>query len=275
MENLFNLASLMEQFLLFLPKLVSALVIFVFGLYLAGVLAKGVHRAMKHRQKDPELTDLFRKITRWTVIILGTTAALQTVGFNLTAFLTGLGIVGFTIGFALQDVSKNFVAGMLLLLQQPFEIGDRIKVKDFTGSVKAVDLRATIIQTLDGLIVTIPNADVLTNPITNYSRNDTRRLELRIGVAVDTDLEKAREVTLQAIAELPGVLAEPAPKVVYESFGDFTINYSLYCWINTRETDFVSAKDAGLVKVNHALTQAGIDMPFPTQVVYIRQQDKP
>ncbi len=135
--------------------------------------------------------------------------------------------MGFSIGFALQDISKNFVAGMLLLIQQPFDIGNVIDVSGHTGTVLNVDLRATEIKTLDGKIVLIPNADVYSNPITNYSREDIRRLDLTIGVACDTDLELAREITLDTVAKIEGVLADPAPQVGYHNFGASSIDFTL------------------------------------------------
>ena len=113
------LQQLLTQFLNFLPELIASLVIFFGSLFLAGLINRGVRRTLLARKADPEISIAVATMSRWSVIILGTTAALSQVGFDLTAFLAGLGIVGFTIGFALQDVSKNFMAGLLLLLQQP------------------------------------------------------------------------------------------------------------------------------------------------------------
>ena len=147
----------------------------------------------------PELTILIGTITRWTVIVLASVLSLEQVDFDLSAFLTGLGIVGFTIGFAIQDVSKNFVAGLLILLQQPFDLGDTIEVGAYSGVVLEVDLRATEIRTFDGRFVTIPNADVFTSPIVNFSRASRRRVNLEIGVDYDSDLAQVTQVTLEAV----------------------------------------------------------------------------
>ena len=213
------LQELLVKFLTFLPKAVVAMVILVISLYLAGLISKVVRKTLEKRGVDHEAKLVITNITRWSIIALGVFVGLQQMGFDLSAFLVSLGVVGFTIGFALQDISKNFVAGMLLLLQQPFDIGNVIEISGITGTVLNVDLRATEIKTLDGKIVLIPNADVYSSPITNYSRETNRRLDLSIGVACDADLELARETALDTVARIEGVLADPAPQVGYHNFG--------------------------------------------------------
>lgn len=219
-----NFQTLTMNFIAFLPKLVVALVIFVIGLVAAGVLSKTVRRALQQRNTDLELTILIGTLTRWTVIVLFTVLSLEQVDFDLSAFLAGLGIVGFTIGFAIQDVSKNFVAGLLILLQQPFDLGDAIEVGDYSGVVLEVNLRATEIRTFDGRFVTIPNADVFTSPIVNFSRASRRRVHLDIGVAYDSDLDQVTRISLEAIQELDGLLDDPEPQVVFHTFGELTID---------------------------------------------------
>ena len=230
----------------FVPKLIVALVVFVLFLFFSGVISRALGRTLEKRKVDAELTILFRKITRWTVIILGSALALEQVNFDLTAFLAGLGIVGFTVGFAIQDVSKNFVAGLLLLLQQPFDIGDLIEVSGFTGKVQAVDLRATELRTLDGRYVEIPNADVFTNAIVNYSRADRRRIELSVGISYESDPERVRQIAVQAIQGVDGLLADPAPVVYFKSFGASAFDFSLFYWIDTNVSDPTIAQDQGL-----------------------------
>lgn len=267
MNELLNLDALLVRLINSLPSLISALVIFIASLYLAGILGKAVRRGMTLRQRNQELTEAITKLARLTVIILGTTAALQTIGFNLTAFLAGLGVVGFTIGFALQDVSKNFVAGLLLLLQQPFNIGDVIEVKGFTGTVTDVDLRATVLRTVDGRVVLIPNADVFTNPIVNINRIPTRRTSLELSVSNGSDLEQVRQVGVAAVSGLPGVLSEPPPGLFFRSLGSAVIHLTVFYWVNVQQVDPQAVQDAAVIALESAFRQAEIEMPFPTQVV--------
>ncbi len=261
--------ELIAQAIAFIPNLIVSLIIFVLGLYLAGVLSRLVRRGLEKREADPELSILLETITRWSLYVLGTTMALNQIGFNLTAFLAGLGILGFTVGFAIQDVSKNFIAGLLLLIEQPFDIGDGIEVAGFSGTVLDVDLRATEIEAWDGRIILIPNADVFTNPIVNFTKAERRRLEIGIGVAADTDLDGARQVALAAVARVEGVLRDPPPQVIYKKFGDSTIDFTLYFWIAPANADVFDAQDAALLAVNEAFRSAGIEIPFPTQRVIL------
>ncbi|MEA3349719.1 MAG: mechanosensitive ion channel [Chloroflexota bacterium] len=263
--------ELLANFLLFLPDLIAALVIFVVGLYLAGLTTKVIKKMLKRRDFDPELTLLITQVSRWTIIVLILVISLEQVGFDLSAFLAGLGILGFTVGFALQDVSKNFFSGLFLLLEQPFDIGDTIEVGGYRGTVANVELRATELYTLDGQNVIIPNADVFTKPIKNFSRFSKRRIELNAGVAYGSDLEMVRQTALDAIAAINGVMADPAPKVVFNNLGGSTIDFTLYYWVNLDKADYWGVVDAGIVEINNIFEAKNIEMPFPTQEIRLVQ----
>ena len=267
-----TLQKMLQEFLNYLPKIVVALVIFVVSLYLAGWLAKILHSALERRETDKELKLLLVKLTRWSVIILGVFASLQQVGFNITAFLTGLGILGFTIGFALQDVSKNFVSGILLLLEQPFEIGNVIEVGAFLGTVANVDIRATEIYTFDGQNVLIPNADIFTNPIKNYSRYTKRRFDLSAGVAYDSDLEIVRSTVIDVINTIPGVMSDPPPQVVFNNLGASTVDFTVYYWVNLEVGDLTSTIDLAVTGIKIAFENKNIEMPYPTQTILLEKQ---
>jgi small-conductance mechanosensitive channel len=211
---------------------------------------------------------------RWTVIIFGILLAFQQAGIEITAFLAGLGIAGFTIGFALQDVSKNFVAGILLLLQQPFDLGDAIEVGDYAGTVTEINLRDTVVRTFDGRPVSIPNGDVFTSAIVNFSRTSSRRIDLDVGVAYGTDLKQAKEIVLQTLAELPGVVDDPAPVVVYHTFGGASIDMTIYYWLDLNEIGYFEGQSEGLMAINTAFEQAGIEIPYPIQTLLIQNQSK-
>lgn len=271
-ENIPNtLQTLLTDLLLSLPSLIAAIVIFLITLYLASLFSRAVRRAMDRRNASAQAKNLMVKISYWSALILGTIAALQQVGFNLTAFLTGLGIIGFTIGFALQDVSKNFISGLLLLIQQPFSIGDSIEVNGFGGTVVQIDLRATEMHTFDGRVVFIPNADIFTSPITNFSRASRRRLELSSRVSYDSDLENVRQTALQAIQSIPGLLEFPAPVMNFHSLGDSTVDFTLYFWIDTSQIDMFIAKDRCVVALKNAFEASGIEIPYPIQMLHLKQ----
>ncbi len=246
-----NLQELLTRFLAFMPNLVVSLVIFVISLYLAGLLTRVVRKTMEMRESDHEITMLITQITRWTILVLGIVIALEQIGFDLTAFLAGVGILGFTVGFALQDVSKNFVSGLLLLLDQPFDIGDEIEIKGFTGTVANVDIRATELYTYDGQNVLIPNGDVFTSPIKNFSRFDQRRAEIKLGIAHGNDLELVKRTTLETVAGLEGVLDDPAPSALFTDLGSSSIRFVVYFWVDVNKANFEDVVDAAIIKINN------------------------
>jgi len=265
------LQQLLVDFLTLLPKLIAALVVFAVGLYLASIIRRLIRRGLERRTKNPQPITLLSQLAYWLAVLLVAAISLQMIGFNLTAFLAGLGIAGITIGFALQDVSKNFIAGMLMLIQQPFDIGELIEVSGYTGKVLAIDLRTTQIRTTDGKLVLIPNGEVMISPITNYSQAESRRVAISTGVAYESDPESVRQTALEAIAGVPGIQGEPAPDVLFENFGSPTLDLTIYFWIDTSQTNVASAKDAGLKAIKSAFDQAQINMPLPAQTVYLVQ----
>src|SRR5512138_1074544 len=188
-----------------IPNVLTALVIFLASLYLARLLT-GLLRGFLHRHGlVSHVIDLLARLLYWSILLVGVLMALQRF-FDVTAFLAGLGIIGFTVGFALQDVMKNFAAGIILLLQQPFRVGEAISVAGFEGTILAIDLRATEMSTFDGRLVSIPNATILTNPIINYTRAARRRVDLPLELPPGADVEATRQIVLDAIRHTPGAV---------------------------------------------------------------------
>jgi len=200
-----------------------------------------------------------------------TIVALQQVNFDVSSFIAGLGIVGFALSFAFQDIAKNFIAGVLLLIQQPFDIGDGIEVAGVGGTVTDIEVRSTTLRTWDGKQVVIPNADVYAAIITNFSRSPRRRIEIEVGVAYDTDLEKASAVLLETVGGLDGVLDDPAPRVVFKTFADSSINGTVYFWIETAHTDVFGAQDRAVKAIKSTFEREGIEIPYPVQTVLLQK----
>lgn len=266
-----TLQLLLERFLLFLPKMIAAFVFFLIGLYLVNLLARLARKGLEARKVDRQAAHVIVQVLRWTLTILVVVIALQQVEFNLTAFVASLGVLGFTIGFALKDISENFTAGLLLLLQRPFELGDLVEIEGFFGKVNDVSLRATEILTQDGHHVVIPNSTVFTNPIINYTRTPTWRIAIDVGVAYNSDLEQVRQVTVAALSAHPMILKDPAPYVVFNAFGDSAINLTAFYWIDSREVYPRRAKDPGIMAISKAYTTAGIDIPFPIRTLLMEK----
>jgi small conductance mechanosensitive channel len=250
----------------FLPRLGLAVIIFVISLYLSKLFSGMVRRGLGNREPSPAATKLVVDLTRWGILTLGTVMAVQQF-VDVTAFLAGLGILGFTVGFALQDVMKNFASGVILLVQRPFRVGDAVEVGAYEGTVRAIDLRSTEIKTFDGRIAILPNADVLNQAIVNYTRSVQRRIEVVVGVAYGTDLRVARDAALDAIRAVPGYLEDPAPIVVFKEFGDSSIDLSVFLWFETAQASPLKARDAAIEEIKRAFDARQIDIPFPIRTV--------
>ena len=166
MEQFFN--QFIAFFIAGTPRLLTALLIFVLSLYVARLISNLLKRVLQKRRAPRGVVQLLEQLTLWSIVVAGVITALQQF-VDVTAFLAGLGILGFTVGFALQDIMKNFASGVILLLQQPFHVGETIGVKGFDGTVLAIDLRSTEMKATDGRVVILPNADVLADPIINYT----------------------------------------------------------------------------------------------------------
>jgi small-conductance mechanosensitive channel len=265
MENFWN--QFIENFIRGIPNLLTALGIFIVSLYLARFLSNILRRVLRSRKAPEGVTHLLGQLTLWTVIIIGMITAMQRF-FDVTAFLAGLGIVGFTIGFALQDVMKNFASGIILLLQQPFHVGESIELAGFEGTVLAIDLRTTEIRALDGRIVILPNASVLANPIVNYTRASQRRVDLSLNLSHGTDPNAVRQIILEAIEEVPGFVGKPEPVIVFDNLTSSALVLTVNFWIDVSENNPAQAKDAVLLKVKSAFDRQGIEIPHPVQAVY-------
>ena len=266
----FSLESIYAWLIDLLPRLGVALLIFFIGYLLSRWAVKALKKALKLHKVDPELIVLFALMTRWGILILAVYLAAESIApGRLTGFVAALGIAGFALGFALQDVAKNFIAGILLLLQQPFNIGEVIEVADYSGTVLNISLRTTEMRTLDGRFVSIPNGDVFVNPLINYSRAPRRRVEITVGVGYDSDLDQVTKLALDLVSDIPGVLEDPAPSVIFTGLGDSAIEFSLYYWVDTEKGDLREAKTMGIKRIAQSFAQAGIEMPYPTQSLHI------
>ncbi len=267
------LEQLAMQAISAIPILVSALVIFLASLYLAGLLGRLLKKVLERRRVAYGVAHLLTQMVYWTVITIGTVTALQRF-FDVTAFLAGLGILGFTVGFALQDVMKNFAAGILLLLHRPFNVGEVVSVAGFDGTILAIDLRTTEMRTLNGRIVTLPNADILSSSIVNYTRAYRRRVDFTVDVSHDADPETVRRVVLEAVRSVPGFVSDPAPVAVFQAMAGPSVSLATFFWIDVSKTNPPEAKDAAIMRVKTGFQQSGIAIPIPAQTLYLQPRNK-
>jgi len=261
------LEMLWQLLVTFFWDLLAALLILVIALYLARILSNVLRKALDHRKIPLGVIQLFTQLTYWTIIVCGVILALQHF-FNITAFLAGLGIAGLTVGLALQDVMKNFVAGVILLVQQPFHVGETIGVKGFDGTITAIDLRATEMRASDGRLVILPNSDVLANPIVNYSRTLQRQVELSLNLPLTCKPETVKQILMDAGRDIDGFLYQPEPAVVFVNLTNSAIQANISFWVDVKKNDTGRVREAVLFKIKSALSEEGIEIPHPIQAVY-------
>lgn len=269
-----TLEELAQQAILFLPRLVAALVIFLVGVYLANLLTRVVVRGLDRRGIASSITQFISNYVRLALIVLVALVALQQVNFDLTAFIAGLGIVGFTVGFALQDITQNIVAGLILLVQEPFVLGDLVEIDEFTGFVMEINVRTTRLHTLDGRDVLIPNYAVIGHPITNYTKDPDVRVGFQVAVEFGADLAHVRRVAHGALAGEARIAAEPVPEVLLAEIGESALVLQVYYWVNLLALPERAAVDVGLTAVVNAFREANITIPYPIAYEIAREPQK-
>jgi len=248
-----------QNTLSFLPHLLVIALILVAMRVIVHRTPALVQKLARRTQAPPVVVDLLVQLVRLGIVALGIFLVLDQLGWRQAtlSFLAGLGIVGIAIGFALQDIVKQFAAGVLLLMLRPFNIGDHVKIGVFEGQVMQVQLRATILKTVNGDEVLIPNADVYTTAITNTSRYRLRRHDIPLSLPPTTDLAQTRAALIQAVSEIPGVVADPIPVIVATSMDEHVPKLQLRFWIDERagDGDVDTIKTAVIVAVQRTLAE--------------------
>jgi len=224
---------------------------------------------------DNIVFDLLDRLSGMIVYITAGVLALDFLGVNVMPFIAGAGVLGIAVGFAAKDTLSNFIAGILLLIDRPFEIGDRIELWQAPpgsaswGDVIDIGLRATKIKNTDNIIIVIPNNTIMTRDIINYTANDSIiRVRVNIGVAYDTDIEHAKTLITDVAASANWILSSPAPKVVVRNFGESAIDLQLRIWITNarRRMDTISYITD---HVKTAFSKAGVEIPYPKREIHV------
>ena len=256
-----------------LPKLIVAVVVFVIFWFVAKG-AKVLIRRSTARRTHANVGVVIGRLAQWALLLVGLLVAVAVVAPSVKPgnVISVLGVGSVAIGFAFKDILQNFVAGILLLLNEPFSIGDQVVFKNFEGTVESIDTRATRLKTYDGRRVIIPNGEIYTNSFMVNTAFKTRRSQYDVGIGYGDDIDKATRLMLDAMRSMDGVLTEPAPDVVVVALADSTINLRARWWTSAARTDVVHTMSRVLTAIRAALTEAGVDLPFPTQVVLFHDQ---
>lgn len=264
-----------REFLAFSPLLLVGLLIIALSWVLAWLLGRS-RRLYRKVGPNVFVRELAGQILRVGIVVLGVVLALELMGATtlIGAVLGTAGVVGLALGFAFKDTAENYIASILLSLRKPFEPNDLVAVDGHTGRVVRLTSRATILLTLDGNHVRIPNSAVFKATIINYTRNPERRFRFELGVAVEAELARVQELAVETLAKTPGVLADPPPSCFVEGFGDSAMIVSLSAWIDQREADWFKVGSEARRRIKAAFEQAGIDVPEPIFRVRTRDLDR-
>ncbi|NJR40207.1 MAG: mechanosensitive ion channel family protein [Leptolyngbyaceae cyanobacterium CSU_1_4] len=266
---------MLNSFITLLPNLVLALIVFAVFFLIARAIKKVVKKLTRDRRHARNLGMVLGRLAQGTTILVGLFIALSIVIPSLKAgdLVQLLGISGVAIGFAFRDILQNFLAGILILLTEPFQIDDQIVFKDFEGTVENIQTRATIIKTYDGRRIVIPNSELFTNAVTVNTAFEHRRLEYDIGIGYGDDIDEAKRLILEAMYHTDGVLKNPAPDAIVVELADSTIHIRARWWVKPpRRADVLDLQDQVLTHIKNKLTENGIDLPFPTQQILFHDQ---
>ncbi len=265
------LSDLGRGFLNLLPGTLMGLVVFSLFFFLSGFAKRAILRATHNSGYGQAVSRLARLGVLLGGLLVSMAIAFPTV--NGSSILSALGVSGVAIGFAFRDILQNYFAGILLLWREPFRVGDQIVTSNgFEGTVEGIEMRATFIRTYDGRRVVIPNSSLFIDSVTVNTAFDKRRLEVDVGIGYGDDIETARRVMLEAIHETDGVLEDPAPDVLVVELADFSVILRARYWTRSGRADVLLAQDKVLTAVKEALSENGIDLPFPTQQVLFHDQ---
>ena len=251
-------------------KIIGAIVILIVGRILAGVARNIVRKVLNRRKVDETVSSFLGTLVYTFVIIAVLLAVLGKFGVETTSFVMVLGAASFAIGFALQGSLSNFASGVMIIVFRPYKIGDFIEVAGVAGVVREVHLFNTIIDTPDNIKVIVPNGKVAGDVIKNVTGNDTRRVDLVIGIGYDSSIGKAMEIAMNVMKEDERVLDDPEPQVAVAELADSSVNLVVRPWVNTG--DYWGVRFDVTRKIKEAYDENGIEIPFPQRVVYMASE---
>jgi len=265
-----KLANWGHDFIRMLPNLALAVLVIVLGFYGASLARKLSKKLVVRFSHGSVITNLFSTFIYIFCVGITLFIALQILGLDdaVTSLLAGAGIAGLALAFAFQDIAANFMSGILIILRKPLRVGDIVSIKGYMGKVETINLRDTVIETFQGQMVIVPNKEVLQNPIDNYSLLGKRRMDLTVGVSYAEDLQKVKDVTLQAVASISGLSTADKTTFFYEAFADSSINFTVRIWVSSvGQPDFLTVRSEAIMRIKNAFDKEGISIPFPIRTL--------
>lgn len=250
-------------------RIIVAILIFYIGRMIARGLSNTVRKVMAAREVDKILETFISNLVYWALLIVVIIAAIDRLGIETTSLIAVMGAAGLAVGLALQGSLSNFAAGVLIVIFRPYRVGDFVDAAGVSGSVEQVQILTTILKTPDNKQIIVPNSAIMSSIITNFSANDTRRVDLTIGVSYDDDLDKVQK-TLQEIVDADDrILKDPACVIRVHELADSSVNFVVRPWVASG--DYWGVYWDLTETIKKRFDQDGISFPFPQQDVHIHQ----
>lgn len=270
-----QLQDMINSFITLVPNLIIAVIVFVLFYVLARAIQILIRRVVHSAGKPTNLSIVLGRLSRWTTILLGLLIGIVVIFPDVSPaqLFQLLGISSVAIGFAFRDVLQNFFAGVLLLINEPFGIGDQIIIRDFEGTVEDIQTRATTIKTYDGRRVVMPNTELFTNPVIVNTAFPLRRIQYDVGIGYGDDIDRAKALILETLRDVDDILQDPPPEVIVVGLADFNVSLRVRWWIEPAlRAEAVDTRNQVLALIKRTLTAHGIDLPFPTQQILFHDQ---
>jgi len=249
------------------PQLLLAIVTLIVGLWVIKIFVRAIDKGMERAETDISLRRFVLSLARILLKVLLFISVASMIGIEMTSFIAILGAAGLAVGLALQGSLANFAGGVLILLFKPFKVGDFIQAQGFSGSVIAIQVFHTVLNTPDNKTIIIPNGELSNSSITNFSTEPKRRVDMTFGIGYSDNLKKAKEILKVMVGSDPRVLKDPAPEVIVSELADSSVNFAVRAWCNS--TDYWGIYFDMLEKVKLEFDKQNISIPFPQQDVHI------
>lgn len=267
-----NFEQLIEQLQSWITQFglraIAAIAIFIIGRWVAKLLQRITKRVLIQARVNPTLISFTANLTYYGIIAVVILAALGQLGIQTTSLVAILGAAGLAIGLALQGSLSNFAAGILIVVFHPFQVGDWISSEGVSGIVEDIQLFTTMVRTFDNKIIIVPNSNLTSKNITNYSTKGILRVDLEIGIAYEEDIDRVKQVLLDVLTSDERVLAEPAPTVGLLKFGDSSLNFAVRPW--TQADNYWAVYFSTMEAIKKRLDAEGIKIPFPQRDIHIQ-----
>lgn len=258
-----------ENVVSMLPNFILALLSLLLFVLIAKNSVKLLKKLLGKTLKNKALSKIIAKTVYIIIIIIGTFVALSILNLEktVTSLLAGAGIIGLALGFAFKDIAANFISGILMATNRPFKIGDVVQTINHEGVVKKINVRTTEITSFQGQQIIIPNKEVFQNALVNDSINGKKRVDLGVGVSYGDDLEKVRNITLEAVKDIPG-RTEDEITFLYDEFGDSSINFNVRIWVEFKsQFGYNNSKSEAIIAIKKAFDENDITIPFPIRTL--------